>query len=78
MDLKNKKSYSNFDPVSEIGACIDLFVCEHPRFTPTDVLRFLKYTECNEMRTLVVVIAEKKGFVCKDAGKGVTIYGIPF
>lgn len=76
--IKNKKSYCEFDPVGEIKACIQLLGEIEERFTPTDVLRVLGYTECNELRTLVVCIAKKEGFVCKNAGKGIAIFCIPF
>lgn len=76
--LKNIKSYNNFDPRSEIRACLNLLSEIEDQFTPTDILRILGYTECNEMRSLVVFIAEENGFICKSRGRGITIFCIPF
>lgn len=76
--LKNKCSYEEFDPVGEIRACVRLLGEIEVKFTPTDVLRVLGYTECNELRSLVVYISKKEGFVCKSSGKGIVIFNVPF
>jgi hypothetical protein len=78
LNLSNKQSYEDFDPLGEIEAALDLLTGESSKITPTDVLRFLKYTECKELRTLVLVVAAKKGMVIAHRGKGCAIYAVPF
>ena len=69
----SKRSYTEHDPLSELGAVIELLAEEIGAFTPTDVLRFAKMTECNEMRSIVVSIAISQDLIIKNAGKGIRI-----
>ena len=72
--LSSAKYYSDFDPISEIAAATDLLGESRGKFTPTDVLRMLGYTECKEMRSLVVIVAEMNGYRVGKSGKGFAIF----
>lgn len=71
--IENNRYYAEFDPLQEISAAIDLLCGCNKSCTPTDVLRLLGYTECNELRTLIVVVAESRGYVVKKSGRGMKI-----
>lgn len=68
-----KKSYTEHNPITELGAVIELLAEEEGVFTPTDVLRFARMTECNEMRSIVVSIAIEMDLIIKSSGKGIRI-----
>ena len=68
-----KSSYENKSVLGEIDSCIELLCMEQGRCTPTDVLRFLGYTECKELRKLVLDRAIWLEFDVKSSGRGYAI-----
>lgn len=70
----NKQSYESKSVLDEVDAAIELLCMEHGRCTPTDVLRLLKFTECSEMRRLIIDRSISMEYVVKSSGRGYVIF----
>lgn len=74
----NKCAYYGRNIVDEIEAGIHLLCDCNGRCTPTDVLRVVELPETNELRTLVINLAERLEYTIKSSGRGYVILDVIF
>lgn len=72
--MSNKKAYMNVRVIDELESAIDLLCEEYQCCTPTEVLRICKFCESREMRTVVLEIAESRGYRISSSGRGFKIF----